>query len=143
MTAFEHLLVPIDFGEEADKAIDIAISLATKFDSRLTLLHASWTPPPSYAAYSEAIIVWPTEEIAKVAEKQLAAVLAKARTKYPRTDSVLVIGNPWETILEVAKEQHASLIVMGTHGRRGLSRMLLGSIAEKVVRLSPIPVLVT
>lgn len=143
MSAFEHILVPIDFGEASDDAVELAISLAKKFDSRLTLLHASWIPPAAYSAYSEGIIVWPTDEIAKVAQKELDAALAKAKTKYPRTESILVVGNPWETILDVAKQHGATVIVMGTHGRRGLSRVLLGSIAEKIVRLSPVPVLVT
>jgi nucleotide-binding universal stress UspA family protein len=54
---------------------------------------------------------------------------------------VLAHGEPWKQILEIAKERMADIIVMGTHGRRGLSRVFLGSVAEKVVRLSPVPVM--
>ena len=52
-----------------------------------------------------------------------------------------MVGVEWEQILEVVKARNADLIVMGTHGRRGLSRLFLGSVAEKVVRISPVPVL--
>jgi nucleotide-binding universal stress UspA family protein len=140
MTTFNNILVPTDFGEPADRALDFAITLAAKFESKLTLLHASWLPPSSYAAYAEGLY-WPTDEMAKGAKKELEAALSKATNRYPKTEGIVVTGEPWLTILEVAKLCGADLIVMGTHGRRGLSRVLVGSVTEKVVRLSPIPVL--
>jgi nucleotide-binding universal stress UspA family protein len=140
MTSFKHLLVPTDFGGAAEHALDFAIELASKFESRMTLLHALWLPPSAYAAYAEGI-AWPTEEMAKGAQKELDAALAKAKARYSRIEAAIVSGEPWQAILEVAKDRGADLIVMGTHGRRGLSRVFLGSVAERVVRLSPIPVL--
>jgi nucleotide-binding universal stress UspA family protein len=61
---------------------------------------------------------------------------------YPNVEAKMVTGEPWEKILENAREIGADLIVMGTHGRRGISRALIGSVAEKVVRLASVPVLV-
>ncbi len=86
---------------------------------------------------------WPTDELAKAAKKELEAsmTLAKTKANYSNIEPLLASGPPWEQILQVAKERGADLIVMGTHGRRGLSHALLGSVAEKVVRISPIPVL--
>ena len=140
MTVFTHILVPTDFGEPADRALDVAITLAAKFESKLTLLHSSWLPPSAYAPYAEGLY-WPTDEMAKGAKKELDAALSKVTRRYPRAEGVVVTGEPWLTILEVAKQRGADLIVMGTHGRRGLSRVFLGSVTERVVRLSPIPVL--
>ena len=140
MTTFKHILLATDFGEAADRALDFAIELASRFDSKLTLLHASWAPPPVYAGYAEGMH-WPVDDMAKAATEELETLLSKTRLRYPKTEAMTVSAEPWETILAVAKSRDADLIVMGTHGRRGLSRVFLGSVAEKVVRLSPIPVL--
>jgi nucleotide-binding universal stress UspA family protein len=77
----------------------------------------------------------------KEAQIALDRALEKTRATFPRAESVLVRGDPCEGILHVARERNADLIVMGTHGRRGLSRAFLGSVAERVVRTSPTPVL--
>lgn len=140
MTTFKHILVPTDFGEPSDRAVDVAALMAAMFESRLTLLHASWLPPSAYAAYAEGLY-WPAEEVAKESQKALDAAVARAQKAYPKTESAVVKGEPWQAILDAAQERGCDLIVMGTHGRRGLSRMLIGSVAEKVVRLSPVPVL--
>jgi len=63
------------------------------------------------------------------------------RAEGPRTDAVFRQGTPFDVILDVAKSEGCDLIVIGTHGRRGVARVLLGSVAERVVRLSPVPVL--
>ena len=140
MIAFKHILVPTDFGEPAVRALDFAISLASKFESKVILLHVSWIPASVYAAYAEGL-TWPTNEMEAGAKRELDAALSKAKEHYPKIEGVMIMGEPWRTILEVAKERGADLIVMGTHGRRGLSRVFLGSVTEKVVRLSPVPVL--
>ncbi len=140
MIPFKHILVPTDFSESAGLALDTAITLAEKFDSKITVLHATWLPPGAYAAYAEGLF-WPTEDMVKGAEKALAATMVKVKSRYPQSEGVIVNGESWPTILEVAKERSADLIVMGTHGRRGVARVLLGSVAERIVRLSPIPVL--
>jgi nucleotide-binding universal stress UspA family protein len=140
MTAFKHILVPTDFGEPASRALDLAIALASKFESKLTLFHASWMPPTADVAYGKGL-PWPTDAYVQEAEKELAKVASRTREQFPQIESSVVKGEPWEEILRAAKERGADLIVMGTHGRRGLSRVFLGSVAEKVVRLSPIPVL--
>jgi nucleotide-binding universal stress UspA family protein len=74
-------------------------------------------------------------------EQELTALREKTKARWAKVTSVLEVGDVYDVILEVAKAQRCDLIVLGTHGRRGLSHALLGSVAEKVVRLSPIPVL--
>jgi len=134
---FQHILVPTDFDEHATRAFDVAVSLAQKFDGRITLLHVYQIPPSIYSSD----LAWPTEQLAAAAKKSLADALAKAKQIFPRIESVLEVGSPGETIVNVANKSNADLIVMATHGRRGLSRALLGSVTEKVVRLAHQPVL--
>jgi nucleotide-binding universal stress UspA family protein len=81
------------------------------------------------------------EEIADAAQEALDSALSSARARYPRCEGLLQAGAPYERILAVAKESGVDLIAMGTHGRRGVSRFMLGSVAERIVRMSPVPVL--
>jgi len=134
---FQHILVPTDFDEHASRAFDAAVSLAQKFDGKITLLHVYQIPPSIYSSD----LAWPTEQLAAAAKKSLADALAKAQRTFPRIESLLEVGSPGETIVNVANKTQADLIVMATHGRRGLSRALLGSVTEKVVRLAHQPVL--
>ncbi len=134
----KHLLVPTDFGESSQRAEDLAAELASKFDAKVTLLHV-WSIPtfPSYAAE----LHWPTEEIEAAARAGVSEALARLKEKHANSEAVLAAGAAWERIAETATQQDVDMIVIGTHGRRGLPRFLLGSVAEKVVRLSPVPVL--
>ena len=136
---FKHILVASDFSDSAERALQVAIELAHKFDSELTLLHVWDVPPTSYGAfYFPGDLATPLREAA-------TATLAKAGEaliqQLPRALTSLRQGIDWQEILSAAQQEHADLIVLGTHGRRGLSRALLGSVAERVVRLSTVPVL--
>ena len=142
MAPFRHILVPIDFGEPSEQAVDLALTMALRFDARVTLLHVSWMPPYYYSAYAEGL-AFPVDEMETRAKATLDEAVTKAKLRYPRTEGMMVAGQPWEKILEAIKTSGADLLVMGTHGRRGLSRVFLGSVAEKVLRHSPIPVLTT
>src|SRR5262249_21187016 len=84
---------------------------------------------------------WPLDGLEQAAQEALDRELARIREKLPNTTAVLECGPPWEKVLEVAQRSDADLIVMGTHGRHGLGRLWLGSVAERVVRASHIPVL--
>ena len=139
MTPFKHVLVPTDFGESADRALALAIDIASQSGAKITLIHV-WFVPAAYSAYGQGVY-WPSDDIERAAKATLEKALAKAKELYPKTESALVFGQPWRAILALATERDVDLIVMGTHGRRGLSRLFLGSVAEKVVRLSPVPVL--
>lgn len=138
MQTFKSILVPTDFSEPAEQATEMAISLALEFDSKLTLLHVHSTP--TYYGYGEGLS-WPFEDLAREAKKALDGALGKLKERYPRAESILGSGSPSEQILSLGKDRGVDLIVMGTHGRRGLKHVLLGSVAEKIVRRSPVPVL--
>lgn len=138
MKNFSRILVPTDFGEASKLAVEAALSLAKKFDASVILLHATWVPLYVYGMEG---VAFPVEPIAVAGDKALAEALAEAKEQWPRVEGVTTAGEAWEVILDTAAARECDLIVMGTHGRRWLSRVVLGSVAEKVVRLSPIPVL--
>ncbi len=137
LMAITHILVPTDFSEASERAIASALDLAHTFEARVTLLHV-WSLP--VAGYAETLS-WPVEEMQQAAKMALDEALAKTAKRHAKTDAVLRQGLEWQAILDVIDDRKCDLVVMATHGRKGLSRFLLGSVAEKVVRLSPVPVL--
>jgi nucleotide-binding universal stress UspA family protein len=140
MTDFKSALVPIDFSESSEQALEVAIGLTERYGASLTLLHVC--EPPVYGYPGMAIgavdLLTPIQDAAKV---QLETALEKLKKRVPGAKSILRVGVPWQEILSGAEETKADLIVMGTHGRRFIQHALLGSVAERVVRLSPVPVL--
>ena len=140
MSGFEHILVPTDFGEVAEQALALGVSLASKFDAKLTLLHTTPIAPPSYASYAAGLL-WPSDEMVQSAASELDALVRRAKKYYARIAGAHVLGEPWEAILEFLQDHGIDLVVMGTHGRQGLAHVLLGSVAEKLVQMSPVPVL--
>jgi nucleotide-binding universal stress UspA family protein len=140
MKLFNHILVPTDFGSSSARAIETAMALAQTFDSELTLLHVWEIPVYPYMEFvlESAELV---ETIEQAATKGLASALAEIHKSVPRARSILKMGPPGQQIVDTIAVEHPDLVVMGTHGRHGLGRVLLGSVAEKIVRLSPVPVL--
>ncbi len=140
MTAFKHILVPTDFGESSRRALDVAVELSQKLDASLTLLHTYEIP-----TYDNSGMVFATvdllTQVEESAQQQLEEALVTLRKRLPDAKGILRNGVPWQQILAAIDETHADLVVMGTHGRRGVAHALLGSVAEKTVRMSPVPVL--
>lgn len=138
-TTFKHILVPTDFGESSGRAVVIAAELAEKFSASLTLLHSYEVPIIGYPG-----VIIPADLIVSVreaAQAQLDRQLAEVRAGGVKVEGVLGFGAPAQEIAGAIERTHADLVVMGTHGRKGLNRVLVGSVAEKVVRMSPVPVL--
>jgi nucleotide-binding universal stress UspA family protein len=139
MKTFKHILVPTDFEGASREALDLAVSMAQALDAKLTLLHV-WEIP----IYPYMDFMLNSQLISKVedaATDRLARALEEARERVPDAQSLLRHGLPWGTIVDVITQIDADLVVMGTHGRRGINRAILGSVAEKVVRLAPVAVL--
>jgi nucleotide-binding universal stress UspA family protein len=140
MHPITNILVPTDFSQSCQAAIDSAVELARTFDASLTLVHV-WQIPAytaTAAMYGGADLVTPIEEAASAC---LRAEVERLEKLVPNVTSELRCGVPWQEIVEVAIARAADLIVIGTHGRTGFRHALLGSVAEKVVRISPVPVL--
>lgn len=133
-----HILVPHDFSDTAEHALAFAIALAEKLGAHVTLMHAYEIPAYPDSALMTAEFIANIRRAAQGAIENLASL---ARRPGVEVQALLREGRPWSEVNATAKETHADLIVMETHGRHGLARALLGSVAEKVVRTAPCPVL--
>jgi len=140
MSTFKHILVPLDFGEPSRRALELAIELTQQFGAALTLVHVYEIPAMAYGGLAPTAIDLVTP-IMKAAQDELDRELTEVRRRVPTTKGILRSGVPWREIVAAIEEIGADLVVMGTHGRRGLPHLVLGSVAEKIVRMSPVPVL--
>jgi len=135
---YDRMLFPTDGGETTGKALEHAIDIAVTYDATLHILYVI-----DKAVFAGDIETGPIlEQFETIGEAVLDEVSQDARTG--GVESVVTHrarGSPHEQILEYAAEQDIDLVVMGTHGRTGLNRYLIGSVAEKVVRLADMPVL--
>jgi nucleotide-binding universal stress UspA family protein len=137
MTAFQTILVPTDFSKHSDSSLRFAIRLARDCGARLRLLHV--VEPPLYSGELGMTLPTPPESLAVLEEK----LRKRAETEGAGVpfDTMVVEGSPAREILRVADEAACDLIVLSTHGRTGLRRVLLGSVAEEVIRHATRPVL--
>lgn len=138
----QHFLVPIDFSTYAEQALDYAITLAKQLQARVTLLHVI-QPPLGAGADMGA---WPSTdyiaELEAAITHDMEGYLARVTAAGLSGEIVVVHGVPFQEIIDTARARQVDLIMMGSHGRTGLLHVLLGSVAAKVVRLAPCPVLV-
>ncbi len=139
MSLLRIILAPFDFSETATRAVAQAFELAALQGGKVHLLHAYNVPafPDGLAVGVD--IVTPVEQAAK---KALAVESDKYASRPEFGGVILEMGDAREVILRHAQSLPADLIVMGTHGRTGFQHLLLGSVAERVVRGAPCPVLV-
>ena len=139
-----HILVPMDFNPASDAALACAKDLAAKYGARLSLLHVV-TNPDATGVWTPDVYVPASpgtrERFLREARARLEnTVTTEERTRF-RVTIEADIGAVAEKIQDFAREQHVDLIVMGTHGRKGLAHLFLGSVAERVLRSASCPVL--
>lgn len=141
MIAVKKILVPTDFSDCSAAAVTYGRAMASVFGATLHLLHVvqdPYTQPWAAEAFPA-----PLGDLLEQWEQQAEARLKEQIPEAERDSAVIatVIGSPFYEIIRYADEQKVDLIVIGTHGRGPLGHMLLGSVAEKVVRKAPCPVL--
>ena len=142
MLTIRRILVATDFTETSERALEFGIELARKFDAATTLVHVYQIPAMGFADGGYIAGAEVAAQLSTAAQNRLDAMVESRKTAGVPMQAILREGVAWEEINAVAKEVEADLIVIGTHGRRGLARALLGSVAENVIRTSTIPVLV-
>lgn len=142
MKPFSKILVPVDFSPHSREATLYAVDLARRYGAPITLVHAY--QPVAYAL-PESFVIYTPDQLANVLtelQKQLATAKADAeRSGATAVDTRVLQGDVASQIVQCAVDGGHDLIVMGTHGRTGPAHLLLGSIAEKVMRRAPCPVL--
>ncbi len=138
-----RILVPTDFSPGAAAALDIAASLSERYDASIDLLHV-WSPPVVVAF--DAALIPSAEDVAAytaAAQKRLDETVLSVPRPRRFVHAHLVQGTPVAEIFAFATRAQSDLIVMGTHGRTGLSHALMGSVAERIVRTATVPVITT
>jgi nucleotide-binding universal stress UspA family protein len=140
--SFQKILCPVDFSEGSSVALRYAVRLANESDAELVIAHSWYVPPMMFAGeptFSPDLFQVMSDD----AKKGLEASLKQAKDLGARrVTSKLLTGAPWYELVELLEtDKSYDLVVMGTHGRTGVSRVLLGSVAEKIVRHAPCSVL--
>ncbi len=142
--AYSHILCPVDFSQTASVAFRQALGYARLFDARLSVLHVcerNWAVDGFDDQDDRAETERRLElEVQRRLEELLVAQDVSAEDR-ARLSLVIESGRPWEAIVEHARRHDVDLIVIGTHGHTGLMHMVIGSQAERVVRVAPCPVL--
>jgi len=143
MKEFKKILFPVDLSESSEKILPYVQAVAKKFEAKIHVLFAArvfehfssiYVPVPSINKFEK--------EIIDGAEKKLYEFIDEYFKEYPGTKTVVVAGDASEEIINYVESQGIDLIIMGTHGRKGLDKVMFGSVAERVVKTSPVPVLV-
>jgi nucleotide-binding universal stress UspA family protein len=135
------ILVPTDLSEGAEEALDYACELAAKLGATITLLNVIGIPALGVPELGVALTSSVIDSIIHDNQAALDKLVASRRGRAVFSDTLLRTGDARDVINQTAHDLKADLIVMGTHGRRGVSRALLGSVTESVVRTAPCPVL--
>ncbi|MGC9141647.1 MAG: universal stress protein [Caldimicrobium sp.] len=142
MGEFERLLVPIDFSEVAPVLANWVKNFAKKLKAKIYVLYVLEDLSAYEGIYVDLKTLGELEEtLYEGAKKSMEDFMKTHFSDYPEVEPIIERGEVVETIIEVAKEKGVDLIVIGTHGRKGLDKILFGSVAEGVVKNSPIPVI--
>lgn len=147
-TSDQPILVPVDFSPHSEAALVYAADLAEMLGCPLVVLHVVHDPGEAPGYYVVKGREKQLKKLEDVASDMLDAFMREMIANHPehtvleRANKSLVVGLPVNRILETAEKTRACMIIMGSQGRTGLSHMLLGSKAEQIVRLSPIPVMI-
>lgn len=143
MTAPKKILFPTDLSESAERLVPFVKTMTTRFSAELHVLYiarlfqyftAIYVPHPSISMFEQ--------ELVDGAEKRMEEFQKEHFAEISDVTATVILGDAAEQILSYATENKIDMIIMGTHGRKGLDKIIFGSVAEKVVKSSPIPVLI-
>jgi nucleotide-binding universal stress UspA family protein len=143
MLPLKKILCPTDFSEPSYEAIKAAKELALYFQAELFLIHVITPTPfiPEIPSVAAPRLLIAEQEIESYAKKSLGKLVEKFELKNRPVHLMVLVGNPADEIVRIANEEKVDVIVIATHGRTGLNRLIFGSVAERTVRLADCPVL--
>jgi len=128
---FKNIMVPTDGSKFAERAADIAIEMAKKFDARVTAVHVI-----------DDKLIYPFEGLEEEGKTVLNQVQEKGRDNGVQVDEILIVGSPTRDMEKIVEKADADIIVIGTHGKTGLEKLLMGSVAENTLKTVKVPVLI-
>jgi len=143
MKEFNRILYPVDLSEPSAKIVPYVQSVAQKFGSQIHILFAArvfdhftsmYVPLPSISKFEK--------ELIEGSEKRLYEFVDEHFSEFPQTKTAVVAGDASEEIINYIQENKIDLVIMATHGRKGMDKIIFGSVAERVVKTSPVPVMV-
>jgi nucleotide-binding universal stress UspA family protein len=143
MDAFRRILFPVDLSESSERLVPTVMTMVQKFDAELHLLFVVrilryftdiYVPHPSINLFET--------EMVEGAQKKMEEFRQSCFADLAAIQTNVLLGDPADTIIEYINDNGIEMVVMGTHGRKGLDRVLFGSVAERVIKTSPVPVLV-
>jgi nucleotide-binding universal stress UspA family protein len=142
MKMFQRILVATDFSPASTPALEMSVKMARGGGALLLIAHAYQEPGLVELSHAPAAVYeqW-DQKLREGTERQLRPLLEYARKEDIAAEGLILTGFADEAIIEAAKQKGADLIVMGTHGRRGASRLFLGSVAARVISTAPCPVM--
>ena len=141
MNDIQQVLIPIDFQRHTEELVDFAAGVVNKLGARATFVHVVENVDV-YADYTPGYLAQISQELRAHAEKKMADFLDGARKRCPGCEGTVLIGDAADSIVGLAAERAADLIIMGTHGAKGIEKVLLGSVAERVLKRAGCPTLV-
>ena len=142
MNGIDKILFATDFSGPSELACKYAVTLAKQFDAKILVVHViNELEFPIHGLFPDHYVESFKKEMAEASEKMMADYCSRNIKDFENYESVIVTGIPFKKIIQKAETEHASLIVVGTHGRTGLEHVVMGSTAEKIVQHACCPVL--
>ena len=143
MQNIEQIVVPVDFHQHTHDLAAFAVNIASRLGAKVTFLHLSrhFAEVAQYAADFHSTMITVDEEIFAYARKKMDALVASAQKNCPDCNGVVLRGEAADGIVDYVKDRSNCLIVMGTHGAKGIEKILLGSVADQVLKRAACPIL--
>ncbi len=141
MKEVTKVVVPVDFAQHTDKIVEYAVYVAKSFSASVSFIHVAESYGGLYAGFAHPSFEQIETELRKQAEQKMAHLVEDNSSEVVGCSGKVLEGDVVESIIQYATDEQASLLVLGTHGAKGLEKIVLGSVAERVVKKSPCPVL--
>jgi nucleotide-binding universal stress UspA family protein len=144
METIQQIIVPVDFHQHTDELVDFSLNIASRLGAKITFLHVAEhiTEVAGYVDVYPASFKEIDEEIFSYAQKKMSSLVEKSKGAGPGCDGVVLRGDVVDCIVDHVRDKESGLIVMGTHGAKGIEKIMMGSVAERVLKRASCPILV-
>lgn len=144
MQNIQQIIVPVDFHKHTEGLVDFAIDIANKLGGKITFLHVAQSVMEStdyFDVYPESLAI-ANDELYAQAQKQMQTLLRKKESSSPGCTGEVLKGDVVESIIDYIKYRKGDMIIIGTHGYKGIQKIMMGSVANRVLRRASCPILV-